>query len=406
MRILTSGPELRRFSRRTFLSFPFLAPLSAILAPLRGTTHRFAYESVMGTSLDLAVWTPNRSAALRAERVVLDEIDRLVAILSTYDPHSEISGYARGGCVGARSSVLDDVLRAYDDWERRTAGAISCRVANPSHTPRLQSLSSPLNVDALGKAYVIDRAAARAREAVPTLDGLLLNVGGDIVAWGRPCEISLADPLAPYDNGRPLTYLTLRDGAVATSGTYARGAHIVDPRSGRPVESVLSATVAARDCVTANALATALSVTGFERGVALVKATPGAEALVVGQDSLVYRSPGFARFERPRAVNAAAAANWPAGFALGIAFTLTGLTNNTGFFGQRRRVRRPFVAVWIEDLSGHLVKILALWGEKIKYLQDLPSLWTFVGHNIPLLFSASRATRDPGRYSLDVERTR
>jgi thiamine biosynthesis lipoprotein len=257
-----------------------------------------------------------------------------------------------------------------------------------------------LNVDALGKAYVIDRAVAVTRAAVPTLDGLLLNVGGDIVAWGRPCEISLADALAPYDNGRPLTHLMLADGAVATSGTYARGAHIVDPRSGRPVVGVLSATVTARDCVTANALATALAVTGFEGGVAFVKATPGADALVVGQDRIVYRSAGFSRFERPRAVLAAAAVNWPAGFELSITFTLTGLTSNAGFFGQRRRVRRPYVAVWVEDLSGHPVKILALWGEAIKYLHELPSLWTFVGHNIPLLFSASRATREPGRYSL------
>jgi FAD:protein FMN transferase len=377
-----------------------LSTLWAPSPPIRGTTHRFAYEGVMGTSLDLAVWTPNRSAALRAERVVLDEIDRLIAILSTYDPQSEISQYACGGCVGARSSELDDVLRAYEEWESRTDGAISCRVANVSSLSNPLNLSSPLNVDALGKAYVIDRAAVAAREAVPTLDGLLLNVGGDIVAWGRPCEISLADPLAPYDNGRPLTYVRLADGAVATSGTYARGAHIVDPRSGRPVESVLSATVAARDSVTANALATALSVTGFQHGVALVKGTPGAEALVVGHDGIVHRSAGFSRVERPRAALAAAAANWPAGFELSMTFTLTGLTSNTGFFGQRRRVRRPYAAVWVEDLSGHLVRILALWGGSLKYLQDLPSLWTFVGHNITLLFSASRATREPGRYSL------
>jgi FAD:protein FMN transferase len=401
--ILALKPELRRFSRRTFLSLPFLAPLSALWvlpAPLRRTAHRFAYEGVMGTSLDLAVWTPDRSAALRAERVVLDEIDRLVTILSTYDPHSEISRYVCGGCVGARSAELHDVLRSYDDWEGRTAGTISCRIANPSNLQNRANLSNPLNVDALGKAYVIDRAVAVTRAAVPTLDGLLLNVGGDIVAWGRPCEISLADPLAPYDNGRPLTHLMLADGAVATSGTYARGAHIIDPRSGRPVETVLSATVRARDCVTANALATALAVTGFERGVALVKATPGADALLVGQDRIVYRSAGFSRLERPHAVLAAAAVNWPAGFELSITFMLTGLTNNTGFFGQRRRVRRPYVAVWVEDLSGHLVKVLALWGEAIKYLHDLPSLWTFVGHNIPLLFSVSRATREPGRYSL------
>jgi thiamine biosynthesis lipoprotein len=374
-------------SRRSFLALPFVASVSACPRATTSGAHRFEYEHVMGTSLDLAVWTSAPHEAAAAERAVLDEIDRLLPILSTYDSASEISRFARAGCRGATSADLDAVLRAYEMWEQRSSGSISCRLAGG------------LNVDALGKAYVVDRAAEAARRAAPNLDGLLLNVGGDLIVRGRSSIVSVADPFAPDDNAVPLTALQLTDAAVATSGTYARGCHIVDPYTGRPAREIVSATVVATDCVAANALATALVLRGAEGGRLLVEGTPGAGALVVARSGEALRIGAFGRLERPIVRSAAAAAAWPAGYELTIAFTLTGATETNRFFG-RRRVRRPYVAVWVEDLSGRLVKILALWGESLKYLQDLPSLWAFLAHNVQLLFSVSRVTRDAGRYSL------
>ena len=84
--------------------------------------------------------------------------------------------------------------------------------------------------------------------------------------WGRFCEIAVADPNAPHDNAEPLTRIVLTNAAIATSGAYARGAHLLDPRTGQQLKSAASATVVAPDAVTANALATTLCIAGEEEG--------------------------------------------------------------------------------------------------------------------------------------------
>ena len=82
----------------------------------------------------------------------------------------------------------------------------------------------------------------------------------------------------------------LRNHAMATSGNYRNQVkigeqvigHTLDPRSGLPVEnSVLSATVIAADCRTADALATALMVLGADEGMRLIDAMEGVESLIL-----------------------------------------------------------------------------------------------------------------------------
>jgi thiamine biosynthesis lipoprotein len=82
-------------------------------------------------------------------------------------------------------------------------------------------------------------------------------------------------------------------GAVATSGHYRRYttiagkrySHIIDPRTGRPVEAPTSVTVIAADALTADALATAITVLGAGEGLALAESIPGVEALVIEGDA-------------------------------------------------------------------------------------------------------------------------
>jgi thiamine biosynthesis lipoprotein len=150
----------------------------------------------------------------------------------------------------------------------------------------------------LGKAYIIDHAVKAVRNAWPSIEALLLNIGGDIVVWGRSCEIAIADPGAWYDNAPPITIIDLQNAAVATSGTYARGAHLTDARSGQSLKTNVSATVVAEDAVTANALATTLCLTRADYGVQLAEATPGAEALRIAS-GVLQRTSGFALRERP-----------------------------------------------------------------------------------------------------------
>jgi len=58
------------------------------------------------------------------------------------------------------------------------------------------------------------------------------------------------------------------------------------------------------------------------------------------------------------------------------------------------------VAVWVEDSSGELVRMLAFWGNKSKYYGDLSNAWALLGRNANRIRSVSRATRPPGKYEL------
>jgi len=373
-------------NRRSFLKLTALLPAVDLGWTSSVNEYRFAYDSVLGTSFDLIVRSPSVRVAEGVSRTIREEIDRLASILDTRNPASEISRLESSADDHGASRELTDVLLAYEYWTRRTGGLLSIRSAG-AHTPR--------NVDALGKAYIVDRAAAAARRAWPSIEGLMLDIGGDIVVQGRSREIGIADPDASYDNGRPITAINLRNAAVATSGTYARGAHLIDARSGKSIVTPVAATVVAADAVTANALATTLCLTSAEEGIRLVEATAGAEGLRIASGVLT-RTSGFVLLERPvgvqthAAAQPPAAANWPAGYRVTINLPLT----------AGRSKKRPYVAVWVEDSSNKLVRVLAIWAGKSKYNSTLSTFWDRVGGNFQLFRPVTRATRSAGNYDL------
>ena len=125
-----------------------------------------------------------------------------------------------------------------------------------------------LDLGATGKAFAADRAAATIHDA--TGCGVLVNLGGDLATAGPPpsggWRVRLADDHAnPEPDAETVAVTT---GAIATSSVTARrwGSglhHIVDPRTGAPVEVVWrTVSVAAATCVDANAAATAAVVRG------------------------------------------------------------------------------------------------------------------------------------------------
>src|SRR5262249_59460320 len=96
-----------------------------------------------------------------------------------------------------------------------------------------------------------------------------INIGGDLIIRGRTAEsVNIADPRSDSENSEPIERLAVQDRAVATSGSYRRGfeiggkhySHIVDPRTGKSVNHILSATVIAPKHDDAGALAAAICV--------------------------------------------------------------------------------------------------------------------------------------------------
>jgi thiamine biosynthesis lipoprotein len=223
----------------------------------------------------------------------------------------------------------------------------------------------------------------------PNLQGLVLNIGGDAVVWGRACELGVIDPNAAHDNAEPLTRIVLENESAATSGIYARGPHLIDARTGKLPLSPASATVIAPDAVTANALATTLCIVKDHEGLELVHRTPGAEAIRIDAAGRAARTTGFARRERVIKVRQSTSSSWPSGYEVAISLTLT---------TPDPRLDRSYVAFWVEDLSGKLVRAIVLWGNKAEYHSEMTGFWKITRGDKDLLYKLTRATRAPGSY--------
>src|SRR5262245_58072769 len=113
----------RNMNRRAFLKLPALLPFVQLGSSFRSEEHHFQHEYILGTSLDLTLWTPHARDADGARQTILQEIDRLSRILNTRDPLSEISLFENSKLARNPSRELSEVLDAYDYWDRRTDGA-------------------------------------------------------------------------------------------------------------------------------------------------------------------------------------------------------------------------------------------------------------------------------------------
>jgi FAD:protein FMN transferase len=439
-----------------------LAPLPwtflALVAFLWLTTHaaepelfQFHRDDILGTSLDLQVQASDAAQGALAESTVLDEVERLRKVLSTYDPESEMSRFnASAGPVKCSAELLD-VLTFYDFWSTKSAGAYNGRLGeliavwkaaekagalpDAATLQRVVRAASqpgwkldraagsatrlpggPINIDSLGKGYIISKAAAALRAKLPTAKGFLLNIGGDVYASGQsapgtPWVVGVTDPKQNADNAPPLTQVRLSDRAVSTSGSYERGytiagrrySHILDPRTGIPAAAVASATVIAANSANANALATTLCVLKPEEGLALARLIPDVECLIVAADGRQFRTPRFASFEISKPVVPApsvpaapvAGGRWPTGYEVGVNITLIKPPP-----GGRGGPKRPYLALWVEDENNQRVRTVTVWGKERKYLPDLPNWWQLAKQDEAWAQSMTKATRAAGKYRI------
>src|SRR5665213_788875 len=378
----------------------------------------FHYEGVLGTSMELVLQAGDLASARHCEQQVLAEIERLQRILSTRDSASEISRFHAG--LTSASPELAQLLDAYQFCGRRTAGAIDVNMAGVIRLweeaqaaqclPDAASLADAFNgrlafnVDALGKGFIVDRAVEVGRQFAWAG---LLNIGGDLRAWGNHSwSAGVADPRNPAENAPLLDRFALREGAVATSGGYARNytidgnrySHVIDPRTLHPVDGFVSATVVAADCLTANALSTAACVLGKMDGVNILRSsgalgyllTDAAQPDVRG-GLLLTSSASPEKSGTPMAFQPNA---WPQDFQVSVNLEIKAPAPG--------RYKRPYVAVWIQDQNENYICTVAIWGTKDKYISELSHWWSAGGGDRAFgrYRAISRATRPPGKYTV------
>ncbi len=286
------------------------------------------------------------------------EIDSVLGVfnqsLSTYIQDSEISRFNRDGILRYELPYLYPVLKRSKEIYEKTEGAFDPTVGplvnawgfgpENSRVPAkevVDSLRQLVNYDsvyfdsvsackmmkgmkldfsAIAKGYGVDVVAQylMARE----VENIFVEIGGEIYCHGlnergEPWRVGVNFP--SYDEGEQRVVqavVPLYDRAIATSGNYRnyyevdgkKYAHTIDPVSGYPVQhSVLSASVFAPDCMTADAYATAFMVLGLEKAILIDEREKDIEIYLIYSDEnkklKTYASPGVANKIQVRKVN-------------------------------------------------------------------------------------------------------
>jgi FAD:protein FMN transferase len=426
----------------------------SLLASFCGTvlsaeTFTFHHENVLGTSLEIKFNAKSKDAAVAGEKCVLSEIDRLALIYSTYDGKSEMRKWMDDESTGKETSKeLLELFRMCEEQWTISEGAFDPRVgpmievwkksAKDQKLPTDGDLQSavklskeqawridaprktvhrltkmPLTFDGIAKGLIVDYACGAALKS-EGIEGVLINIGGDLrVAGIFQDQVSIADPMAP---AKSVATLAFSDKAIATSGNYQRGfkigqhlySHIIDPRTGKPVDHVISASVIAETAAIADALATAFSVLPVERSIDLCNGQPQIACMLITSDGKKHTSVGWPTGENGPSDNNSAentvqmangTANWKSGAELQVDFEINR--------ADGRRYRRPYLAVWIEDKNQKPIKTLTLWLQTEnpgpRWHRDLKRWYKQNGsrklaNGSNLIGTISAATKPPGVY--------
>lgn len=297
-----------------------------------GTYYHVVYESPEGkdlhpqvlealNQLDLSVSTFKEQSVLSKvntnQTVVLDSI-----FITVFNKSQEISRITQGAfdptvaplvnAWGFGFKKKESITPALIDSIREFVGYQKVRLENGQIVKQDERLM--LDFSAIAKGYAVD-VVGKVLAANGCMN-YMVDIGGEVLARGLNREgniwrIGINEPNddEPANPSELQAIIALKDKAVATSGNYRnfyvengkKYAHTIDPFSGYPVDhTLLSASVLADDCMTADAIATALMVLGVDKAMELSQAIPEVEIFLIyhgenGENSVVM-SRGFEKY--------------------------------------------------------------------------------------------------------------
>ncbi len=299
--------------RRDFLGFVGagvigLPRLSAIRPPVRPSARLVERWSwAMGQPVHLQLFAQSETHGYEAAAAALAELRRVEARLSLFDDASDLSELNRragrgplqvgadlvsvleaslrieAATAGAFNPAIEPLMRAWGFHARRStepsAGEIAqarlavqaARIVVDGSRVSLPSQETRLDLGGIGVGYGLDRAMQVLRDA--GIGSAFLDVSGDCMALGSPPGDErgwLVEIAAPTGGGKVITSTRLCDAALATSantmsvvryGRAVRG-HVMNPATGWPADAMTQVTVVSRSGIEADALSTAMLVSG------------------------------------------------------------------------------------------------------------------------------------------------
>ncbi len=298
------------------------------------------YRLVMGTFARVVVVTKDSGTAQKCIEAAFSEIDNIDNLMSDYKSDSEIgivNKNAAEKAVQVGESTFE-VLQRSVEFSKLTGGAFDItvgpsvdlfRAAKETHiAPTREQIDNAkskvgyeklildpnnrtvqfavegmrLDLGGIAKGYGIDKAIDAMQKAGAL--GAMVDIGGDVRCFGIPAKgkdhwmVGLQDPNLPADTpGLDIVLrLKITEGAVATSGDYQQFviidgkeySHIIDRQTGTSSEGLSSVTIIADNATDTDALATAVSVMGAEKGLALIEKLSDTEAILIPSGQKEY----------------------------------------------------------------------------------------------------------------------
>ena len=339
----TKGHKIEKISKNKLLAIIMVAFGLFALVVAAGVTTGFNVKQevilsgrTMGTTYHIKAIVTGKMSADVLALAVDKRLEAINKSMSVFDPQSEISKF-NAGEKGQATPVSEDLLTVFSVGNRiykLTHGAWDATVGPlvtlwgfgpgtvpgryPDDSELAEALSRVgfasiskgtgdslvkgrkglyLDFGSIAKGYGVDAVAGVLRGK--KIHHFLVEIGGEVYGEGKrmdgkPWRVGINTP----ERGAAVEDLfqvrTLQAQALATSGDYRNflkmgdrvWTHVIDPRTGRPVENgVTSASVVADSAVFADGLATALMVMGPEKGLRLVNQLPGVECLLLVRSS-------------------------------------------------------------------------------------------------------------------------
>jgi len=298
------------------------------------------HDEVMGTVVDITVWTGDAKGAGEATDAVFAEFKRVDALMSSWLPDSAVARINAG--AGQTSVKLEpeleslintalaagkESLGAFDitvgafrglwKFDQDIDGSIPSKrdvvartklvnyrkvLINPkTHELKLARKGMRITLGGIAKGYAVDQAVAIMRSN--GFDNFIMQAGGDLFASGskgdRSWRVGIRDPRGKRESSFAVAEITNR--TFSTSGDYERFVvkdgvryhHLIDPATGRPATLSRSVTVLAPNALTADIWSTALFILGYERGMKIVEGREDLDAVFVDKDNQVHISSGL-----------------------------------------------------------------------------------------------------------------
>ncbi len=297
--------------------------------PRAAAIERFEFTQVeMAVPIKIVLYTTDEKIASEAARAAFDRFRELNAILSNYNPQSELRRLCGSSSGGKAVRVSDDLWRVLSNAQKlaeRSDGAFDVTVGpvirlwrSARHTkelPSSRSLASArakvgyrlmrlhpdrqavellrpkmrLDLGGIAKGYAVDEAMKVLRKR--GMKRIMIDAGGNLGLGDPPPErTGWRIGVAPPDVGKPpRQYLLLSNRSVSTSGDLwqhvviggVRYSHLIDPRDCLALTGRMSVTVVGPNGMSADGLSSAVAVLGPEKGLRLIENTPGTAALIV-----------------------------------------------------------------------------------------------------------------------------